>query len=132
VSAPSWGLPRSSSGGDNPSAIARDTDAENQAEFGTRGLDEKGCSGGEIRSARASPGVDEQGLILVIEDDEATRGFLADNLPATDQVLREPSTSGRPTPSMLTSHARAWAPRLVRAGLWMWGVSREGHSVSSG
>jgi CheY-like chemotaxis protein len=27
-------------------------------------------------------GVDEQGLILVIEDDEATRGFLADNLAA--------------------------------------------------
>jgi DNA-binding response OmpR family regulator len=26
--------------------------------------------------------VDEQGLILVIEDDEATRGFLADNLAA--------------------------------------------------
>jgi two-component system, OmpR family, response regulator len=27
-------------------------------------------------------GVDEQGLILVIEDDEATRAFLADNLAA--------------------------------------------------
>ena len=26
--------------------------------------------------------MDEQGLILVIEDDEATRGFLADNLAA--------------------------------------------------
>ena len=37
---------------------------------------------GEILPRRPSSGVDEQRLILVVEDDDATRGFLLDNLAA--------------------------------------------------
>jgi DNA-binding response OmpR family regulator len=40
------------------------------------------ASRGEIVPGRPSPGVHEQRLILVVEDDEATRGFLAENLMA--------------------------------------------------
>jgi two-component system, OmpR family, response regulator len=38
--------------------------------------------GARFSRAVLPAGVDEQGLILVIEDDEATRAFLADNLAA--------------------------------------------------
>jgi hypothetical protein len=37
---------------------------------------------GEILARSSSAGVDEQRLILVVEDDEATRAFLLDNLAA--------------------------------------------------
>ena len=38
--------------------------------------------GGEILARAPSWGVDEQRLILVVEDDEATRAFLLENLAA--------------------------------------------------
>jgi DNA-binding response OmpR family regulator len=40
------------------------------------------AAGARFSVAALQPGVDEQPLILVVEDDEATRAFLADNLAA--------------------------------------------------
>jgi DNA-binding response OmpR family regulator len=51
--------------------------------------------------------VDEQALILVIEDDEATRGFLADNL-AADGILVSGTAANPSTPGATsTASARA-------------------------
>jgi DNA-binding response OmpR family regulator len=49
---------------------------------GCAGLAESCGTGVRFSVAVLQPGVDEQRLILVVEDDEATRAFLADNLAA--------------------------------------------------
>src|SRR5918994_3035092 len=64
------------------SPCTRRTWTSSRARLSRRTADEPGLSGGEIRRRRPFPCVDERQLILVVEDDEATRAFLADNLAA--------------------------------------------------
>ena len=51
-------------------------------------------AGGEILARAPSLGVDEQRLILVVEDDEATRKFLLDNLAADGFRVAGASSAG--------------------------------------
>src|SRR5215218_10407475 len=50
--------------------------------FRLRPPDPRAAAGGEMPPPGASRGVDSQRLILVVEDDDATRAFLLDNLAA--------------------------------------------------
>jgi ActR/RegA family two-component response regulator len=67
-----------------------------------------GCRG-EILSCGTSRGVDEQRLILVVEDDDATRAFLLDNLAADGFRVAGASGAGEGLRAIEVRQPASWS-----------------------